>query len=98
MRLLGAGTACDHAIVPSARHPAYADPMHIRTKKFIGTIVLVAFVVVYMTLAMAVTARWLPESPVPLQLLGYAAAGLLWIVPAGLVIRWMSRDSTTSRP
>ncbi len=71
---------------------AYGCAMHIRTRKLIGTIVLVAFVVVYLLIAMAVTAVWLPGSPIALQLLGYATAGLLWIVPAGVIIRWMSRN------
>ena len=77
--------------VPSGRPVGYARAMPIRIRKLIGAILLVAFVVLYMGAAMELSAAWLREKPAFVQLLGYAAAGLLWIVPAGLIIRWMSR-------
>ncbi len=62
-----------------------------RTRKLVGGIFLVAFVVVYMALAMVLTAAWLGDQPGLLQGLGYAFAGLIWIVPAGAIISWMSK-------
>jgi hypothetical protein len=40
---------------------------------------------------MEVTARTLPGAHGLVQFAGYVIAGLVWIVPVGLVIRWMSR-------
>jgi hypothetical protein len=79
-----------NAVDRGARREAETD-MTIRTRKLVGMVLLVGFVVVYMLLAMVVTAAALPGRPILLQLVGYLVAGLVWIVPAGLVIRWMSR-------
>lgn len=65
--------------------------MRPRTRKFVGTIVLLVFLSVYALLAMAVaislevntTSKWI-------ELAYYAVAGLLWVVPAAVVIKWMS--------
>jgi hypothetical protein len=67
--------------------------MHIRLRKFIGTVVLLVFVTVYMLTAAVVTAVWLDGKPMLVQGLGYAIAGLIWIFPAGAIIWWMSRPS-----
>jgi hypothetical protein len=74
---------------PAHRYPLL--PMRIR--KLLGTAILLLFLPAYALLAMAVTA-----GPVVInankvvQMLVYIAAGLLWTIPAGLLIRWMSRD------
>ena len=62
-----------------------------RTRKFLGMLALVGFVVVYFAIAMLVSNRLLDGQPQALQLVGYAFFGLIWIIPAGLIIRWMSR-------
>ena len=65
--------------------------MTMRMRKLTGTVALLAFVLVYFLLAMEITARVLPELPLAVQLIGYSLAGLAWIIPAGWLIRWMSR-------
>lgn len=65
--------------------------MHIRTRKLIGTVLLLILVTVYFALATVVTAASLPGRPLALQILGYAIAGMLWVLPAGWLIRWMGR-------
>jgi hypothetical protein len=68
-----------------------------RTRKLIGTILILLFVLLYFAIAMEVTARLLPDANGLLQLAGYLVAGLVWIVPVGLVIRWMSRPDAERR-
>lgn len=70
--------------------------MTIRTRKLIGTFVLVALLMVYFMIAMVATASILPGKHIVIQTIGYAVAGLLWIVPAGMLIRWMSRPDPES--
>ena len=65
--------------------------MPIRLRKFIGTILLVAFLIVYILIAMSVAATRLPGTPHLVQALYYAVAGLIWVLPAGLLIKWMGR-------
>lgn len=65
--------------------------MGTRTRKLIGAVVLIVFVVAYMWIAMLLTAIWLGDKPGLLQGFGYAFAGLIWIVPAGAIISWMSK-------
>ena len=62
-----------------------------RARKFIGMLLLVGFVIVYFAVAMLVSNRLLDGQPKLLQLAGYAFFGLVWVIPAGLIIRWMAR-------
>ena len=65
--------------------------MKTRSRKLIGTIVLVAFLVVYAWVAAALGSGRVSESAWWIQLIYFLAAGLLWVLPAGLLIRWMQR-------
>jgi hypothetical protein len=66
-------------------------PMRIR--KLLGTVVLLVFIPFYALVAMAVTASpGVINANKFLQMLCYIVAGTLWTIPAGLLIRWMSRD------
>ncbi len=65
--------------------------MRMRTRKFFGTIGLLLFLAIYSLVAMAVGVGILPDANGLAQLLYYAVAGLAWVPPAGLLIRWMSR-------
>jgi len=60
-------------------------------KKLIGTIVLVTTVPVYAVLAMLVAVAVLPGVNFWLQLVYYVIAGLIWVLPAGVLITWMVR-------
>ncbi len=61
------------------------------TRKLIGSIVLIIFVIVYMLIAMSVTAALLPGRHWLLQAVGYIFAGLVWVPLAGVIVTWMSR-------
>ncbi|MBB5754783.1 DUF2842 domain-containing protein [Prosthecomicrobium pneumaticum] len=60
-----------------------------RLRSLIGAIALVALVVVYAFLAMVVALLTLPGAPGWVQGAYYVIAGLLWVLPAGLIIRWI---------
>jgi hypothetical protein len=62
--------------------------MQKRTRKFLGAVAMLAFVIVYALVAMT-QARPTQEAPVLLQTLIYAVLGLAWILPLMPLIRWM---------
>lgn len=72
--------------------------MNIRTRKFIGTVALLALIVVYAFLAMMVAIVLQVNANRLVELAYYVIAGTAWTIPAGLIISWMSRPDPTARP
>lgn len=69
--------------------------MTIRTRKLVGAVSLLALIVVYSMLAVAVAAVLQMHTTSKLVELGfYIVAGLLWTLPAGAIIWWMQRSPT----
>jgi hypothetical protein len=66
-------------------------------RKLVGTVVLLVFVPAYALFAMALAAAVLPGTGALTQLAYYAAAGLAWVPPAGLIIWWMFRPPASMR-
>jgi len=65
--------------------------MGIRTRKFIGTIILLVLVAVWSLLGMVVAQTpWLAGNGI-YQGIFYVVAGLGWVLPAMPIISWMSR-------
>ncbi len=64
--------------------------MPIRLKKFIGTILIIILVLVYALVATTVATHTLGESSAWAHLAYFALTGLLWILPAMLIIKWMA--------
>lgn len=65
--------------------------MTIRTRKFIGAIVLIVLAFVWSLTGMAVAQMpWLARSGV-LQAVFYVVAGLGWVLPAMPIVSWMAR-------
>lgn len=60
-------------------------------RKFIGTIVMVVFVLVYILAVLAIAPRVLASTPGHWQWLFYIIAGLAWIVPLMPLIKWMEQ-------
>lgn len=60
-------------------------------RKFLGTIVLLVFLLVYIAIAAAIGSGRLAEANGVLQFLYFLVAGLLWVAPAAVLIRWMAR-------
>ncbi len=65
--------------------------MHVRTRKLIGTIVLLLFLAAYATAAAVIGSGRIALAPQWVQFAFFLAAGLLWVIPAGLLVRWMQR-------
>lgn len=63
-----------------------------RTRKLIGTILLIVTITIYSLLALGV-AGILEVRGVNafIEFLYYVFAGLLWVLPAGVIIKWMSK-------
>jgi len=64
-----------------------------RTKKLIGTLVMLVWLFVYALIAIGVGVRVLPHAGRAATLLFYVLAGTLWIVPIGLMLPWMHRPA-----
>lgn len=61
-----------------------------RIRKLVGAVSLLALIVVYSFLALAVAAVMQMHTTSKLaELVFYLAAGLLWTIPAGAIIWWM---------
>lgn len=65
--------------------------MNIRTRKLVGTVVLVLFLAAYALLAMALGASRIVGTSSLAEGLYFLIAGLAWVIPAGLLIKWMQR-------
>ena len=61
-----------------------------RLRKLIGTVLIIILVLFYALIATTVAAATLGASPWYIHLLYFAATGLLWILPAMLIIKWMA--------
>ncbi|MEO1542783.1 MAG: DUF2842 domain-containing protein [Pseudomonadota bacterium] len=69
-----------------------------RSRKLIGIFLMLGFLVVYALLAMAVAmALEVNTSSKWVELAFYFVAGLIWIVPAGAIIKWMSGGHDADR-
>jgi uncharacterized membrane protein YuzA (DUF378 family) len=65
--------------------------MRRRTRKFIGTVLMLGFIGLYAMIVVAVAQGRLQDAPKLVQTLFYAVAGLAWVVPLLPLIRWMER-------
>ena len=63
--------------------------MPIRLKKLIGTVLLVALVVVYSVVATIVAVAQLSQSGPLVHLVFFLVSGLLWVLPAMGIIKWL---------
>ncbi len=65
--------------------------MKIRTRKFIGMFGLLGLLVIYSLAAMRFAVAYVLDLHALLQGVFFVVAGLLWLPPAMLLIRWMQR-------
>jgi hypothetical protein len=65
--------------------------MRQRLRKLIGTAVLALFIPVYAMFVMTIAVAKLPGTGTLTQTLFFLVGGLLWVLPAGWIIRWMQR-------
>ena len=63
--------------------------MPVRLRKLIGTVILVALVIVYAIVATIIAMAQFAESGPLVHLAYFFFSGFLWVLPAMLVIKWM---------
>ncbi|MBV9331175.1 MAG: DUF2842 domain-containing protein [Alphaproteobacteria bacterium] len=68
-----------------------------RRKKLIGTLIILVWIPVYVFVAMRIAFAVLPTGGL-IAFVFYPLAGMLWIVPIGLMFPWMNREPTVRRP
>lgn len=61
-----------------------------KLRSFIGTILIILIVSVYAMLATTIATATLATAPWWAHLLYFLLTGLLWVIPAMLVIKWMA--------
>lgn len=63
-----------------------------RARKFTGAILLILLIAVYALLALAVAVvLQIRQANGFVEFVYYIVAGLLWVLPAGLLIKWMAK-------
>jgi hypothetical protein len=72
--------------------------MRIRTRKLIGTVVLLLLVTMWALLAMAFAQFALRSSSGVVAALFYLIAGLGWVLPAMPLVAWMVRPDKENAP
>ena len=65
--------------------------MTARTRKLIGTIVFLLGLALYATAAAVIGSGRIALAPQWVQFAFFLTAGLAWVIPAALLIRWMQR-------
>lgn len=65
------------------------EKMPVRLKKLIGTVLLILLVIVYALAATTVAVAQLAESGPLTHFVFFLLSGLLWILPAMAIIKWM---------
>lgn len=61
-----------------------------RLRKLIGTVLIILLVIIYAPLAVAIASALLGTAPWWVHFLYFLLSGLLWILPAMVVIKWMA--------
>ncbi len=65
--------------------------MRKRSRKLFGTIVLLLSLAIYATIAAIIGSDRIAQAPQWVQFAFFLTTGLAWVIPAGLLIRWMQR-------
>jgi hypothetical protein len=67
--------------------------MNPRMRKLVGAILLLLVIAIYSLAAMAAAIiLQVNEANKTVELIYYVVAGLLWVLPAGLIIKWMQKS------
>ncbi len=63
-----------------------------RNRKLVGTIALLMFVSIYALLAMVAAMILQVNASKATELTYYLVTGLLWVLPAGWLVKWMQQS------
>ena len=69
-----------------------------RTRKLVGTVVLMIFLLVYAFAAMMVAIALQVRASISVEVAYYIVAGLAWVLPAGVIIWWMEQPDRDIPP
>jgi hypothetical protein len=69
--------------------------MTLRQRKFIGMVAIVAFLIIYCLIAMAIGGMVAVGLPMLLEISFFIVAGIAWLPVVMFIIRWMSRPVDT---
>jgi hypothetical protein len=69
----------------------------VRLKKLIGSILLVLLVIVYALMATIVAVAQLSQSGPAAHFLFFLLSGLLWVLPAMAIIKWLILEPPAKR-
>jgi regulator of protease activity HflC (stomatin/prohibitin superfamily) len=75
----------------ASSHAAEDREMRVRSRKLFGTIMLLLLLAVYATLGAVIGSGRIAQAPQWVQFAFFLTAGLAWVIPAGVLIRWMQR-------
>lgn len=67
-------------------------------RKLIGTVAIIILVLVYAFLATMIASATLGQSHWTVHLLYFFFTGLLWVLPAMWIIKWMEKPDRAKRP
>jgi hypothetical protein len=70
---------------------ASLECMRVKTRKLVGSVILLVFLAAYVIVIVSVSQGRILGAAASVQFLFFLVAGLLWVLPAGLLIRWMQR-------
>ena len=65
--------------------------MRARTRKLVGTLLSIAFLVIYALLAMALAESRIQDASNTVRLVVYIVLGTAWVLPLMPLIQWMQR-------
>ncbi len=69
-----------------------------RMRKFVGTLLMLVFVMVYALVVNAIAAPILTGANRIVEAIFYIVAGLAWVPPLMVLIRWMEGGRDDTRP
>ncbi len=80
---------------PQSESSPMALPM--RTRKILGTFILLAFIIIYAFAIMLIGVGVLNDAPTWLELTYYLVSGCAWAFPAMLILKWMLKPDEAQR-
>lgn len=69
--------------------------MTMRTRKLVGAVLLLLFIALYALVAMLVAVVLQVNGSKVAELVYYVVAGLLWVLPAAWLVKWMQKPDAT---
>jgi len=86
--------ACRRGPMPTrGKLPTGKTSMPVRLRKLIGTILIIILVIVYALAATTFASLLLGAAPWWVHLAYFFFTGLLWVLPAMLIIKWMEKPA-----